>query len=298
MSKHIVDKYHSEDKVFKESFHFFKGKSLDFLDSDMKDSIIEVLTNEHTETTTKKMFTDLVFKLSETKGRHHEWQHEITLEDLKRFAIYNMEWSREYKELDFETIVITNKPPKATQYINSSITFKPRIIVLSERNGDEAIAKITKQIENGEPINELELIYLPMYSSPSGKSNANLLDEAFKLSNKGIPDIETRNKTQDLLILLVAKYLSDEEFKRVMEDNMAILEDNAAVRVLSKLGEERGIEKGLVKGLERGLERGLEKKAKETAIKMLKEGFNLDTISRIIEMPIQWIEEIAMSDKA
>jgi len=37
---------------------------------------------------------------------------------------------------------------------------------------------------------------------------------------------------------------SDEEFKKVLEENMAILEDNAAVRVLGKLGEERGIEQG------------------------------------------------------
>ena len=286
MSKHIVDKYHSEDKVFKQSFNIFKGKSLDFLDSEMNDNIIEVLTNEYTETKTKKQFTDLVFKLSDTKGRHHEWEHEISIEDLKRFASYNIDLSREYKKLNFETVIITNKPPKAREYINDSIIFKPRIIVLSERNGDEAIAKLKKQIENGEPINELELIYLPMYSSPSGKSKTDLLSTSLKLSHRAIKDTETRKKMQDLLILLVSKYLSDEEFKKVLEDNMAILEDNAAVRVLGKLGEERGIE------------RGVEKKAKETAIKMLKEGFNLDTISRIIEMPIQWIEEIAMSDKA
>jgi len=167
MSKHIVDTYHSEDKVFKESFSIFKGKSLDFLDNEMTGNIIEVLTNEYTETKTKKQFTDLIFKISESKGRHHEWQHEITLDDLKRFLSYNADLSREYKELDFETIVITNKVPKVTQYINSSVIFKPRIIVLSERNGDEVIARITRQIENGEPINELELIYLPMYSSPS-----------------------------------------------------------------------------------------------------------------------------------
>jgi len=277
VSKYIVDTYQNEDKVFKQSFSVFKGKSLDFLDSEMSDNIMEVLTNEYTETKTKKQFTDLVFKISETKGRHHEWQHEVTIKDLKRFASYNIDLSREYENLDFETVVITNKPPKAIQYINSSITFKPRIIVLSERNGDEAIAKITRQIENGEAINELELIYLPMYNSPSGKSKTDLLSISLKLSYKAIKNIEIRKKTQDLLILLVSKYLSDEEFKKVWEDNMSILEDNAAVRVFGKLGEER--------------------KTKETAIKMLKEGLSLDIISRIIDMPISWIEELGINDK-
>ena len=278
MSNHTVDKFHSEDKVFKESFAIFKGKSLDFLDSEMTGNIIEVLMNEHTETITKKQFTDLVFKVSETKGRHHEWQHEINLDDLKRFLSYNTDLSRKYKELDFETIVITNKAPKVTQYINSSVTFKPRVIVLSERNSDETIEKITKQIEIGEPINELELIYLPMYNSPSGKSKVDLLSTSLKLSHKAIQDIEIRKKIQDLLILLVAKYLSDEEFKKVLEDNMVILEDNAAVRVLGKMGEERGIEQ----------------EKKETAILMLQKGFDKSTISEIIKKPLEWIEEIAV----
>ena len=70
---------------------------------------------------------------------------------------------------------------------------------------------------------------------------------------------------------------------------MTILEDNAAVRVLGKMGEERGIEKGR--------KQGEEAKAKETAIKMLKEGFNLDIISRVLEMPISWIEEISKSNR-
>ena len=120
MSEHKVDKYHSEDKVFKESFNIFKGKSLSFLDNELGDIIIEVLTNEFTETKTKKLFTDIMFKISDAKARHHEWEHEIDLEDLKRFAVYNIEWSREYKGMDFETVIITNKPPKAAEYINSS----------------------------------------------------------------------------------------------------------------------------------------------------------------------------------
>ena len=71
MDNHKINTYHSEDKIFKESFNIFKGKSLGFLDSEMGDNIIEVLTNEYTETTTKKLFADLILKISETKARHH-----------------------------------------------------------------------------------------------------------------------------------------------------------------------------------------------------------------------------------
>jgi len=71
--------------------------------------------------------------------------------------------------------------------------------------------------------------------------------------------------------------LSDEELKKVWEDNMTILEDNAAVRVFGEMGREQ--------------------KAKETAILMLQKGFDRSTISEIIKKPLEWIEEIAINNK-
>ena len=49
--------------------------------------------------------------------------------------------------------------------------------------------------------------------------------------------------------------------------------------------------------IEEGREQGVEKEKKDTAIKMLKEGFNIDIISRIVGKPLDWIEEIAKSNR-
>ncbi|MCL2014696.1 MAG: hypothetical protein FWG68_00435, partial [Defluviitaleaceae bacterium] len=65
-------------------------------------------------------------------------------------------------------VILTLEQPKLTEYISESITFKPIIICLKERDADEALQNLQAQLKKGEPINELELIYLPLYNSKSG----------------------------------------------------------------------------------------------------------------------------------
>lgn len=72
---------------------------------------------------------------------------------------------------------------------------------------------------------------------------------------------------------------------------MEILEDNAAVRVLGKIFEERGIEKGI----KEGIKEGAEKTAKETAISMMQKGFDKSLISEIIKKPVSWVEDVVLN---
>ena len=64
---------------------------------------------------------------------------------------------------------------------------------------------------------------------------------------------------------------------------MEILEDNAAVRVLGKIFEERGIEKVA------------EKEKRETAISMMQKGFDKSLISEIIKKPVSWVEDVVLN---
>jgi len=43
---------------------------------------------------------------------------------------------------------------------------------------------------------------------------------------------------------------------------------------------------------EEGFERGMEKGKAETAIKMLKDGFNKGKIAQYVDMPVEWVEEL------
>ena len=256
-----VDTFQNQDKTLKESFSLFKGGSLEFLDADLAGEVTEVLNIEITETTTKKAYADNALKLSSNKGIHSEWEAEINKEDMMRFASYNIDLSRMHG-IDFTTVIITTKKPSVTSYENPSVSFKPKIINLKERDADKVLEDIDEKLKTGEPINELVLIYLPLYGSKSGKTVPELLDAAIKLTTKAAKDNRAKKiKLQDLLILLTSSFVTDEELKRVSEENMRILEDNRAVRVLQDMGRS--------------------KRDIEIAVNMLKDGDSIQKIVRI-----------------
>ena len=235
---HIVDSHHNQDKTLKESFALFKGGTLDFLDVELTGEVTDILSTEMTETVTRKSFSDKALKMSTNTGLHSEWEAEISEEDMMRFGAYNLQMSLMHK-IPFTTVIITTKKPSISNYKNPSVSFTPKIINLKERDADEALAEIDRKIKAGEQgsINELLLIYLPLYGSKSGKSTADLLDIAIKLTPKVAgEDKNKRHKLQDLLILLTSTFISEEERIKVWEANMRILEDNPAIIWLEDRG--------------------------------------------------------------
>jgi len=273
-----VDTLHNQDKVLKESFTLFKGGSLEFLDEELSGEVTDVLSTEITETSTKKAYGDNALKLSTNKGIHSEWEAQVSEDDIMRFGSANIDLSRMHK-IPFTTVVITAKKPSATQYENPSISFKPKFIYLKDRDADEVLAEIGRKIKAGEHenINELELIYLPLYGSLSGKSTPDLLDTAIKLTPQVIKgDKSKQQKLYDLLVLLTGSFVSDEELNTILEANMRILEDSPAVRVL----EDRGVRKGIQQGIE------------QTARNMLQDGDDYSKIARITGLSSERIEEL------
>ena len=271
-----VDKLHNQDKVLKESLDLYNGGSLEFLDSELSGTVTDILSTEITETTTKKSFADKALKVIENgvcEGYHKEWEVDIDEPDMKRFSSSNIDLSRNHN-MDFTTVIITAKKPRVTSYKNKSLTFTPKIIVLSERDADAVLAEMDRKIQAGEQaqINPLELIYLPLYGSKSGKTAPNLLDTAIKLTTKVVEDKQKQNKLQDLLILLTSTFISDEELNKIVEDNMRVLEDSPAVRVLES--------------------RGRNQEKIEVAKKMLQGNFDISSIIEITGFDATKLEEL------
>jgi hypothetical protein len=232
----IVDMLHNQDKVLKESLDLYNGSSLDFLDVELSGKVTAILGTEFTETTTKKSFADKAFEVIKNgvrEGVHKEWQAKIKQDDMMRFASGNVDLSRNHK-IDFTTVIITANKPAITEYKNKSVSFTPKIVVLSERDADKVLAEIDRKIQSGEQdkINPLEIIYLPLYGRKSGKTISDLLDKVIKLTPKIVDDKSKQQKLQDLLILLTSTFINDSDFRKVLEANMRVLEDSTAVRVI------------------------------------------------------------------
>jgi len=273
-----IDMLYNQDKVLKESFALFKGRSLEFLDQELTGEVTEILGTEITETVTKKAHVDNAMRLSTNSGIHHEWEAHVSEDDMMRFGSTNLDLSRMHK-IPFTTVIITTQNPTNLTYKNPTVAITPKIVCLKDRDADKVLAEIDRKLNAGEhdSINELEIIYLPLYGSKSGKTTAKLLDIAVKLTPKVVKDdTQKKNKLHNLLILLTSTFVSDKELSQILEDNMYILEDSPAVRVL----EDRGMNKGR-----------LQEKA-DIAINMLDDGDDYSRISRITGLDLAKIEEL------
>jgi hypothetical protein len=227
-------------------------------------NITEILSTEITETTTLKAYGDNALKLSTNIGVSSEWEADVSRDDLMRFASYNIDLSRKHK-IPFTTVIITAKAPTVTSYENPSLTFKPKIINLKERDADKELMEIERKLRTGEPVNELQLIYIPLYGSNSGKTTADLLDMALKLApSVAKNDKEKYGKLQSLMILLNSTFVSEEELNLILEANYMVLEGNRAVKVLTDIGRKQGLEQTVKNMLRRG--RNIEEISEDTGL--------------------------------
>jgi len=151
------------DAVFKESFGFYKGKDLTFFGVDLA-QITETLNPEITQIKVDKYFADIVFRLADGTGLHLEWEADINQDDVMRFCIYNVSLARNYK-IPFETVVFTNKKPHCSVNKCNCLSFNPKIINLGNYDAEETLGEIRAKIDKGEDINDLQLIYLPLFGS-------------------------------------------------------------------------------------------------------------------------------------
>lgn len=75
------------------------------------------------------------------------------------------------------------------------------------------------------------------------------------------------------------------------EDERSDIMATTAERLLEK-GIKQGIEKGIEKGIKKGRKEGVEKGVITTAVNMLKEGSEVEFISRVTGLPIEKIIEL------
>ena len=243
----LTEIHQNYDATFKEVFILYRDKTLDFLNLKLA-KIAEPLNTEQVEVEVTKSYRDLLFGLADNTGLHMEWQAEISQDDMLRFLIYNASSSKSYK-MPFLTLIFTNKEQKVKSYQNQSLNFSPVIINLGTRDGDALLAEIKDKLEKGEPVNEIELVYLPLYKS--SKTVAELFKEVTELAPRVIADKSKQRKLVLLAALVANKFMDEKEYEQLWEAMEMNTEDEIIIlKVAKKVArkkEKRNIAKQLLK---------------------------------------------------
>ncbi len=117
--------------------------------------------------------------------------------------------------------------------------------IIRGRNGDEVLERIHNEIAIGNPVNELELIFVPLMESRLPVKE--LLLETIKLE-KEIRDENIKNKVIALTMVMANRLVEAELLEKIWEE----------VKMLKilKYAEDKGKEQGILIGIEQGIEKG------------------------------------------
>ena len=225
--------YQNYDLVFKEAFSIFNNKSLDFLGVDLP-SIVSFMETEIPEVETTDDMMDLNFRLEDGSILHLEEETHLSGKDLIRFAHYDLRLYQKY-ERQVHTVVLTpaHGNPGTKVLDTGNLQYTVLQIVLADRDGDALLTRIQNALKQGEEVNELELIFLPLMRSRLTKIE--LLRRTIELE-KQLPEKDIRNKVRELTLILADRIVDREILDELWEE--------LRMFKVIKYAEEKGLEKG------------------------------------------------------
>ena len=171
------------------------------------------------------------------------------MNDLIRFAHYDLRIFSKYG-VRIHTVVLSPASSKLDSLIidTGCLHYTVTHQIIKGRNADEVLERTHNEIAYGNPVNELELIFVPLMESRLPVQD--LLLETIKLE-KQIKDENLRNKVIALTMVMSNRLVEADLLERIWEE-MKMLK-------ILKYAEDKGKEQGIVIGIEQGIEKGLEK---------------------------------------
>jgi hypothetical protein len=280
------------DAVFKDALTLFKDKTLDFLGLHDIPPITEPLSTEVINIEVNKKILDLVFGLKDNSGLHIEEEVDLSNDDLLRFGSYHLNLCRAHKR-EFITVIFVKNPTRVSKLNTRQLSFEPIIVQCSQYNADEILVKLKKAVASGEPLNELELIYLPLFKSIY-YTPTELFVESAKLIAK-IQAVDTlKQKIGALLIALSNKIVDEAILEKYLEEVKQM--GNVILDLFERVGEERGLKLGEERGLKLGVAIAEERRLREEAemvLKMLNKGYSTPEILEITGISQERLNQIA-----
>jgi len=211
---------HNYDFVFKDSFSLFKNDIGDFLKVELP-GIVSYLETEFSEIETSTERMDLNFKLEDGSILHLEEEIEVSVDDLIRFASYDLKLYNRYRDRIRTIILCIKGYPAAEAAFNAgSLGYNTTVVNMSDKDGKEKMKELREKIEKGEEINYLELIFLPLMNSD--QDIVKRVKETIELEDKLDADQKFKNNLAALTIVLCDKFLSSENMIELWRDRKMV----------------------------------------------------------------------------
>jgi hypothetical protein len=233
---------HNYDFVFKDSFSLFKNDIGDFLKVELP-GIVSYLETEFSEIETSTERMDLNFKLEDGSILHLEEEIEVSVDDLIRFASYDLKLYNRYRDRIRTIILCIKGYPAAEATFNAgSLGYNTTVVNMSDKDGKEKMKELREKIEKGEEINYLELIFLPLMNSD--QDMVKRVKETIELEDKLDADQKFKNNLAALTIVLCDKFLSSENIIELWRDRKMV----KFFKYVEEQGKKKGKEEGRIEG--------------------------------------------------
>ena len=175
----------------------------------------------------------------------------LTPDDLWRFLDYNVSLCRMHKRV-FDTVVFVKEPTELVGIDEVRLIFKPIIVKCSKIDADKMLAELKRDVKSGKPINELKLIYLPLFRSTL---NANdLFLESARLVHDMKAEDSLKRKIIALAILIAGKVVDKSILNSVYKEVKMMYSENVILQVAEEYGAERKVEEIARKMLAKGVD--------------------------------------------
>ena len=238
------------DLGFKEAMTLFKNKTLDFFGIDGIGTITESLATESVAVEVKSLFRDLVFATSGGKGLHLEEEIILSEDDLWRFLDYNVSLYRIHKRV-FDTVIFVKEPTALTGIDLERLVFKPIIVQCANVDADAMLDELKRDIEDGKPINELKLVYLPLFHGKALDATGLFL-ESTKLIRSMKVEEQLKQKMLSLAILIAGKVVNPDALSQINEEVKLMGTGNVILDFAEEYGAKREKEETVKRMLLKG----------------------------------------------
>lgn len=272
--------YHNYDRVFKSSFSIFKDEILSFLELDLPE-IDSFFETEFSEIETSEERLDLNFKLMDGSILHLEEEADISKDDLIRFASYDLKLYNRYRnELRTVILCVNGFDGSRAEFNCGTLKYGVLVVDMSEKDGEQKLTEIKEKIKNDEPINVLDLIFLPLMSGQ--EKMVTRVKQAIELEQELDLPFEQSNKIVAMTLVMTDKFLTETEISEIWRDYKMLK--------IFKYAEEKGKEKGKEEGIAIGKEKGKLEELQSMARRLL--------IKKFKGLPAEYKEKLKKLDKA